>query len=107
MLRALARLDFPLVITTNYDQLFERALRDAGKQPRVEVYKPEQEATTDFRNGAVAGDLQSCMATSAIANALIMDIWAKPAALREVHRSGYVVVVPQLYELVRGEELVS
>ena len=50
MLRALARLDFPLVITTNYDGLFERALRDAGKQPRVAVYKPEFEPTTDFDN---------------------------------------------------------
>jgi hypothetical protein len=50
MLAALARLDFPLVITTNYDQLFERALRDAGKQPRVAVYKPDHEPTTDFRN---------------------------------------------------------
>jgi hypothetical protein len=50
MLAALARLDFPLVITTNYDQLFERALQAAGKQPRVCVYKPEAEPTTDFRN---------------------------------------------------------
>jgi len=50
MLRALARLDFPLVITTNYDGLFERALRDAGKQPRVSVYKPEPEPTTDFED---------------------------------------------------------
>jgi hypothetical protein len=50
MLRALARLDFPMVITTNYDQLFERALREAGKQPRVAVYKPEPEVATDFRN---------------------------------------------------------
>jgi len=50
MLRALARLDFPLVLTTNYDGLFERALRDAGKQPRVAVYKPEPEPTTDFDN---------------------------------------------------------
>ena len=33
MLGALSRRDFPLVITTNYDQLFERALRDA----RVEM----------------------------------------------------------------------
>ena len=48
MLRALARLDFPLVITTNYDGLFERALREEGKQPRVAVYKPEPEPTTDF-----------------------------------------------------------
>jgi hypothetical protein len=50
MLRALARLDFPIVITTNYDQLFERALRDVGKQPRVSVYKPEDEPTTDFED---------------------------------------------------------
>jgi hypothetical protein len=50
MLRALARLDFPLVITTNYDGLFERALRDQGKQPRVSVYKPEPEPTMDFED---------------------------------------------------------
>ena len=50
MLSALAQLDFPLVITTNYDGLFERALRDAGKQPRVSVYKPEPEPTTDFED---------------------------------------------------------
>jgi SIR2-like domain len=49
MLRALARLDFPVVITTNYDQLFEKALRDAGKQPRVAIYTPRLEETTDFR----------------------------------------------------------
>jgi len=35
MLRALAELDFPLVITTNYDNLFENALAAAGKQPRA------------------------------------------------------------------------
>ncbi|MBA3747524.1 MAG: SIR2 family protein [Solirubrobacterales bacterium] len=50
MLGALARLDFPLVITTNYDQLFERALRDAGKQPRVSVYRPSDDPTTDFED---------------------------------------------------------
>jgi len=50
MLRALASLDFPLVLTTNYDGLFERALRDAGKTPRVSVYKPEDEPTTDFED---------------------------------------------------------
>jgi hypothetical protein len=48
MLRALARLDFSLVITTNYDGLFERALRDVGKQPRVSVYESEPVPTTDF-----------------------------------------------------------
>ena len=50
MLEALAKLDFPLVITTNYDQLFETALAAAGKQPRVAVYNPALEPTTDFRD---------------------------------------------------------
>jgi len=50
VLRALAQLDFPLVITTNYDRLFERALHGAGKRPRVTVYNPQPEPTTDHRN---------------------------------------------------------
>ena len=41
VLRALAALPFPLVITTNYDQLFERALEMAGTPPRVTVYSPD------------------------------------------------------------------
>jgi hypothetical protein len=49
MLRALARMDFPVVITTNYDQLFERALAEVGKQPRVTIYTPRLEPTTDYR----------------------------------------------------------
>jgi hypothetical protein len=53
MLRALAEMDFPVVITTNYDQLFERALADAGKQPRVAVYTPRLEETTDYRKPTV------------------------------------------------------
>jgi hypothetical protein len=50
MLSALARLDFPLIITTNYDHLFESALAAAGKQPRVAVYTPNLEPTADYRN---------------------------------------------------------
>jgi hypothetical protein len=46
MVSALARLDFPIVVTTNYDQLFEHALRDAGKEPRVAVYNPRSEGRT-------------------------------------------------------------
>ena len=53
MLQALARLDFPLVITTNYDQLLENALRAAGKEPRVAVYTPRLEPTTDYRDPTV------------------------------------------------------
>lgn len=50
MLRALAELDFPLVITTNYDQLLENALVGAGRQPRVAMYTPNLEPTADHRD---------------------------------------------------------
>ena len=41
---ALAELPFPLVMTTNYDRLFERALSrlTPTKRPNVEVYSPER-----------------------------------------------------------------
>ena len=38
---ALAELPFRLIITTNYDQLFEGALTQAGKTPRIGVYQPQ------------------------------------------------------------------
>jgi hypothetical protein len=41
VLRALAELDFPVVITTNYDRLFEDALWAAGKNPRLIVDTPD------------------------------------------------------------------
>jgi SIR2-like domain len=47
-LRALAELDFPLVITTNYDTLFERALIGADKDPVVNVYSKKRETTDDY-----------------------------------------------------------
>ena len=47
-LRALAELQFPLVITTNYDCLFERALTDAGKEPVVSVYSADGQETDDY-----------------------------------------------------------
>jgi hypothetical protein len=51
--RALAELNFPLILTTNYDQLLERALIKADKSPRKGVYDPTGlEATTDFPDGA-------------------------------------------------------
>jgi hypothetical protein len=46
VLHWLARLDFPLVITTNYDQLFERALEAAGKAPRKSIYDREGKKRT-------------------------------------------------------------
>jgi hypothetical protein len=48
MLQALAELGFPIVITTNYDHLFEQALDDAGRPPRVVVYTPNLEKTVDY-----------------------------------------------------------
>jgi hypothetical protein len=52
MLHALAKLDFPIVITTNYDRLFERALSAAGKMPRTTVYRPEREKTTVYHDAS-------------------------------------------------------
>jgi SIR2-like domain len=50
LVRALAEIDFPVVITTNYDQLFETALRDFQKVPTVRIYDPDGvEPTKDFR----------------------------------------------------------
>jgi hypothetical protein len=40
-LRALAELNFPLIITTNYDRLFEDALLSSGKNPTTSVYQPK------------------------------------------------------------------
>lgn len=47
-LKALARLPFPLVITTNYDHLFENSLRAPGidKRPNVSVYNKDAFAVT-------------------------------------------------------------
>jgi SIR2-like protein len=39
-LRMLAALPFKILITTNYDQLLERALRDGGKQVEPLIYDP-------------------------------------------------------------------
>ncbi len=51
-LRALAELPFSLVITTNYDTLFERALRRADKEPFVGAYDPEGDVPTrDYPQG--------------------------------------------------------
>ncbi len=53
-LHALANLPFSLIITTNYDQLFERALREAGKNPIVGVYSAESyDVTQDHSEATV------------------------------------------------------
>ena len=46
-LHALAELDFPLIITTNYDRLFEDALLMVGKSPTTAVYQPRATARPD------------------------------------------------------------
>ena len=69
ILCALARLKFPLVVTTNYDQLYELALQAAGKTPLVSVYnKNGDQPTRDYPGNLdphqpfvvkVHGDVQS------------------------------------------------
>jgi hypothetical protein len=44
--RALAELPFPLIVTTNYDTLFEGAQRAAGKKPVVAAYEPNGDLPT-------------------------------------------------------------
>jgi len=44
VLRGLAQLGFPIVITTNYDQLYERALNDLARQQARAENKSEAEA---------------------------------------------------------------
>ena len=39
VVRALAEMDFPIVITTNYDRLFEKALAQFDKNPVHSIYK--------------------------------------------------------------------
>lgn len=43
VLRALARLEFPIVITTNYDHLYERALTQVAQEKARQAQKPEAE----------------------------------------------------------------
>lgn len=40
-LHGLAEMNFPLIITTNYDHLFEEALLQAGKNPTIVAYNPK------------------------------------------------------------------
>ena len=41
ILRGLAKLDFPLTVTTNYDSFFEDSLKAHHKSPDVRVYEPK------------------------------------------------------------------
>jgi hypothetical protein len=49
VLHWLARLNFPLVLTTNYDRLFERALREAGKEPELSIYNKDRKSISHDR----------------------------------------------------------
>jgi hypothetical protein len=49
MVRALAELPFPLIISTVQDRLLEDALKAAGKEPHVTVYTPAHTPTEDHR----------------------------------------------------------
>jgi hypothetical protein len=51
VVRALAELGFPLVVTTNYEQLFENALVAAGRNPRVFIYGVDFEGARGERRG--------------------------------------------------------
>ncbi|HVR40507.1 MAG TPA: SIR2 family protein [Thermoanaerobaculia bacterium] len=52
VVRGLAALDFPLIATTNYDQLIEDALREHRKRPVISVYKRKSKESTDTYAGS-------------------------------------------------------
>lgn len=55
--RGLAAMKFPVVITTNYDQLFEDALRVANKRPELSIYaKGDNVAPRDIEGDADPDD---------------------------------------------------
>jgi hypothetical protein len=50
IVKALAQLPFKIIVTTNYDKVFETALGAAGKECQQLIYNPRfNEATPDFR----------------------------------------------------------
>lgn len=53
LLGMLAQLNFPIVITTNYDSLFEDALIDAGKRPFVSIYKKQELPSKDYPSAVI------------------------------------------------------
>jgi SIR2-like protein len=53
LLLGLTALPFPLIITTNFDTLIEKALQKNDKDPFVGVYSPKQEPTANFRDWSV------------------------------------------------------
>jgi hypothetical protein len=59
MLELLACLNFPLVITTNYDQLFEKAIQSVGKGFSRCVYTPDSNRRTLNRDYFFSADAQS------------------------------------------------
>jgi hypothetical protein len=55
VLRGLAQLGFPIVITTNYDQLYERALNDLARQ------RAQAEGKSDAEVAAIAASFDKCI----------------------------------------------
>jgi len=49
VVRALAQLNFPLIVTTNYDRLFEQALRCHDKDPQVVSYSAKSAELRDVQ----------------------------------------------------------
>jgi len=56
IIRALAEMNFPLIVTTNYDGLMERALFQANKDPVVRVYDPRENVPTEDYYGELTAE---------------------------------------------------
>lgn len=51
VVRALAELDFPIVITTNYDRIYEQALGLFGKTVSPIIYNPDERSKAEYLRG--------------------------------------------------------
>jgi hypothetical protein len=56
LVKALARMPFPIVINTNYDNRFENALNEEGKHPFVSIFDPTGETPTRDYPGNLSPD---------------------------------------------------
>lgn len=76
VLRGLARLGFPLVITTNYDQLYEQALHQVAKE------RAREDGKSDAEIARAQAEFDKCVYSKHLGKAPTKDCAKKPSSER-------------------------
>lgn len=76
MLRGLARLGFPLVITTNYDQLYEQALHQVAQE------RARAEGKSEAVVAQIQAEFDKCVYAKNLGKAPTRDCSRKPSSTR-------------------------